>query len=626
MLSTVCLEQELTDASRVPTLADCFISKLRELGIEYVFGVPGGAIEPLFDALARQERNPGSLDDAIHYISRRRNSRRTKSLHTVVARHEAGAAFMADGYARETGRLAVACATTGPGASNLITGVASAYADNIPMLVITAQTALPNFGRHALQESSSDAVDTVAMFAHCTKYSSLISHPDQMAQKLVTAMTRAYQKPRGPVHLSFPIDIFGMPAPGYTHTATIAPLLREPHILDSQAMTFLQQCLHPTVRIALFIGGDCGDAIDEIIRFAETMRAPLVTTPMGKRWVSAYHPLNYGVFGFAGHSSARDILQSESIDYIIAVGTSLGELATSGWDEKALLNQKLIHIDSIPEHFVHSSMACLHVYGNIRLVFSALNRNKYRPQVDSKRASELDNLLLQTKERLKKLPKLQHIQLQEQKLCKPEEAPIKPQCLMQGIAEFFPQNTRIVCDAGNSWAWATHYLHLQKPQRYRIGMGYGAMAWAVGASVGTALGCDGQPTVCLTGDGSYLMSGQEITVAVQMGLAVCFIVLNDQSLGMVKHGQRLGGGEPIGFQLPPVDFCAMAESVGAKGFRIQTLKQLYSLDIDRLFSSGIPFLLDVYIDPEEIPPMGARMKVLKANNDVFEEGGLDCER
>ena len=137
-------------------LADQLVEHLEQIGVEYIFGVPGGAIEPLYNAMARSQRKGG--------------------LRPIVARHEAGAAFMADGYARETGKLGVCCSTTGPGATNLITGVASAYVDNIPLLVITAQTALHLFGKQTLQESSCTAVNTVAMFQHCTHFSSLVSH------------------------------------------------------------------------------------------------------------------------------------------------------------------------------------------------------------------------------------------------------------------------------------------------------------------------------------------------------------------------------------------------------------------------------------------------------------------
>ncbi len=176
----------------VPEVGDLVVEYLRQLNVEYVFGVPGGPIEPLYNALARSARSGGPRP--------------------IVARHETGAAFMADGYARNTGNLGVCCATTGPGATNLITGVASAHENNIPMLVITAQTALSTFGAGAFQESSCTGVDILSMFAFCTCYNSLVSHVDQVERKLNAAIIQAYQS-AAPAHLSIPLDVLRSPSP-----------------------------------------------------------------------------------------------------------------------------------------------------------------------------------------------------------------------------------------------------------------------------------------------------------------------------------------------------------------------------------------------------------------------------
>ncbi|MGK0499527.1 MAG: acetolactate synthase-1/2/3 large subunit, partial [Oceanicoccus sp.] len=179
------------------TYADMIVEYLARIGIEVVFGVPGGAIEPFLNALARSERRGGPR--------------------LVVARHECGAAFMADGYYRETGKMGVVCATTGPGSTNLITGVSSAMADKIPMLVITAQTPLPKFGKHALQESSCTAIDTVGMFRYCTLFNTLISHHEQLESKLVAAIMAAHRTPHGPAHISIPADVLRAPAKIKSH-------------------------------------------------------------------------------------------------------------------------------------------------------------------------------------------------------------------------------------------------------------------------------------------------------------------------------------------------------------------------------------------------------------------------
>jgi len=181
---------------------------------------------------------------------------------------------------------------------------------------------------------------------------------------------------------------------------------------------------------------------------------------------------------------------------------------------------------------------------------------------------------------------------------------------MRELSVRFPASTRFIIDAGNSWAWSLHYLLPKSQGLYRNAMGFGAMGWAIGASVGTAFGCPATPVVCLTGDGSWLMSGQELTVAVAEKLPVIFVVLNDGALGMVKHGQRLGGAEPVAFELPPVDYAQMAHAMGAAGEDIAAVTDLERLDFEAICRRAGPTLLNIRIDPEEVPPMGLRMKTL----------------
>jgi acetolactate synthase I/II/III large subunit len=564
-------------------LGDLIIEYLKQIGVEYVFGVPGGAIEPLYNALARSSRRGGPRP--------------------VVARHESGAAFMAEGYASETGKLGVCCSTTGPGATNLITGVASAYAENVPMLVITAQTALPLFGKRALQESSCTAVNTVGMFKHCTCFNTFVSHRGQLEGKLIAAITAATRKPSGPAHISIPTDVLSAPRRmrevGKRPEADLQALVRQSAFIDLKALEDLGRELEDAKKVVILVGQDCGDAISEITAFAELFQAAIVSGPQGKRWVDPYYPLYHGVYGFAGHESARRILMDKDVDLILAVGTRLGEMVLCGGHEDVILNEKLVHIDATAEHFSRSPMARLHVYGSLATVFENLNR-RFQGKGENGKVPAMEKSTLPAQ-----------IILAEPDKCLSDAVPIKPQRLMAELARRFPAKARFLCDAGNSWSWGTHYLHLPGSRRYSVGMGFGAMAWGIGAAVGTAMGCLGNPVVCITGDGSYLMSGQEITVAVKEKLPVVFVILNDQALGMVKHGQRLGGGEPVAFGLSPVDFCQVAQAMGAQAFTIRTPQELVSLDVEAICSRPGPTLLDVHIDPEEVPPMGARIKALR---------------
>ena len=573
------------------------VDYLNQINAGCVFGVPGGAIEPLFDALAFSGRNGGTR--------------------AVVARHESGAAFMADGYARESSCIGVCCATTGPGATNLITGVSSAYADNIPMLVITAQTPLPKFGKKALQDSSCAAIDTVSMFNHCTKHSTLVSHPEQIETKLISAIMTAKSEPAGPVHISIPSDVLRSEV---CKKAKVEPqtLKARYHLIDQQAMDQMVLAVQRVNRIALFIGNGCKDASEEIMRFAELVNAPFVTCPMGKRWVNEKHPLYRGVFGFAGHQSAQVLLQDhcDELELIIAIGATLGELETSGWAQE-LMNQKLIHVDTRVEHFTRSHMAKLHVCGHLQTIFTTVN-DKIR------RARHHWDKRWQSDEQ----PAHANINgcftsLESQDKCRSGQFPVKPQRLFSFLGRVLPQGTRVFVDAGNAWAWTIQYFQRSEHNgKLHLAMGLGTMAWAIGATIGSAMANRTvqrkiAPHLCITGDGSYLMSAQEVTVAKQLNLPIVYIVLNDGVLGMVMHGQRLGGAEPVGFELGQVNYALLAESLGVEGVKVKSVTDLESIDFPRLFHKTAPTLIDICVDKEEVPPMVDRIKGIALNGDRF---------
>jgi acetolactate synthase I/II/III large subunit len=609
-VSLTSVKQKEQLASRLD-VADLLVAYLQQLGIDYVFGVPGGAIEPLYNALARSERRGGPRP--------------------VVARHEAGAAFMADGYTRETGKLGVCCATSGPGATNLITGVACAYDNGIPMLVLTGQPALPAFGKRALQESACTGVNTLAMFRHCTRYNSLISHPEQFEPKLIAALMRASRTPRGPVHLTMPLDILRSPSPLPSPSYDLCKLLQPSAMLDEQAIELLADMVSAAKRIVLLIGGWCGEASGELLRFAEMMGCRVVATPDGKGLVNQDHPLYRGVFGFAGHASADAALCDESVDLILAVGTSMGEWTSSGWSA-SLLNERLVHVDESDDHLARSPMARLHVRGRILTVFERLGERLRGMRLPAGQRTQRSR---------NERPTENHgygpeLELEPGALEKQssDATPIKPQRLMRDLGRLLPRSTRYLADSGNSVAWAIHYLYPQDRRMserrasggrknvagrrkteggwLRVTMDFAPMGWAIGGAVGTAMGSPDTPVVCITGDGSMLMNGQEMSVAVAEGLTVIYVVLNDAALGMVKHGQRMAGAERIAYQLPPTDFAALGRALGAEAHTVHSPADLEALDFDAICRRKGPTLLDVHIDPEEVPPMNLRMQILGA--------------
>ncbi|MCP4993264.1 MAG: thiamine pyrophosphate-binding protein, partial [Gammaproteobacteria bacterium] len=313
-----------------------------------------------------------------------------------------------------------------------------------------------------------------------------------------------------------------------------------------------------------------------------------------------------------------------------------------GWDAHFALNNRLIHIDTVENNFTRSPMARFHVRGRIATIFDqivahfqSMQRGNGESRAEEQKA-ESSITAIDTKEKPRR-----YFKLDDDKKYRDNSTPIKPQRLMRELTRIFPSNTRYLADTGNSFSWAIHYLHPfdrrvierrtikrdenteaveshHSGRRNTMGatfltcLDYASMGWAIGASVGTALACPGQPVVCLTGDGSFLMTGQEITVAQQEKLPVIFVILNDSAYGMVKHGQRQAGAEQIGFELPKVDFAQFAEAMGVEGIIIRSPQDLLNLNIGRICNKAGPTLLDVRIDPEETPPITIRMKTLSS--------------
>lgn len=612
-----------------PEAADLIVYYLEQIGTRYVFGVPGGAIEPLYNALARSGRRGGVA--------------------AVVARHESGAAFMADGYFRETGRLGVCCTTTGPGATNIITGVASAYQDDIPLLVITAQTPIETFGRGAVQESSCTGIDTVAMLGYCTHYNSLVSHVRQLERKLISAIATALQA-RGPAHLSIPLDILRSPVQFAGIAAGLDSLTQESRLADPAAIATLARRLRKARHPVVVVGEGCLDAMATLRALAERTGALLVTTPQGKGLIDPYHPHYRGVCGLAGQRGAQRLLTHPAVDLVLVAGSGLDEQAAQGWLDHDSLKGKLVHIDSLPRHFTRSQYAEQHIGGDIDAVLAGalaqLGADAVQPPWDS------GNLAMAHHPNVVDFERRAHDRRRQangayggerraadrrrqagacalqRRFALADEAkylshatPIKPQRLMYDLARLLPADACYLADIGNSFLWGIHYLQPHQPaggrgarphNYFRTSMGFASMGWAIGAAVGTAMGNPARPVVCLVGDGSYLMSGQEITTAVLHELCVIFVILNDGALGTVKHGQRLARAERIGYELPPVDYAALAAALGVEAYRVRSPADLQAIDLDRLCRRRAPALIDVYIDGEEVPPLSERMDMLAA--------------
>lgn len=563
----------------INNLSDLIVAYLEQLGVEYVFGVPGAHISALYEALERSARRGGPR--------------------AILTRHETGAANMADGYARETGKLGVCCATTGPGATNLVTGIASSYTDHTPLLVLTGQTPLAKFGMAAFQESSPDMMDTAAMLSHCTYYSSVVTHAAQLENKLAKALMTALRTPRGPVHLSLPIDLSRVSANGLSFPGLPRLLNQASALLDTDATNELTELLTSTLqqgqKTVILVGHECAGATDAIMALADYVDATVITTQRGKTWADPFHPRVKGVFGYAGHESARQTLTDEAVGLILAAGTGLGQWSTSGWD-KVLLNGRLVHIHPVSDYFSRSPMAKLHVQGAVKTVIDKLLQDlqhKGCEPIPTRATTGTDSVTPA------------QITVRDPQGYQHGSSPIHPQRLVYELMQgHFPADTRFIVDTTNWLPWTIQYFFTRQHQNYRLSSELAAMGWGLGAAVGTALGSPGTPVVCLVGDGGVLMNGQEITVAVQEKLPVIYLILNDGIYGMVQHRHRQVSEVDIEFSFPRADFKQMAEAVGAQGFRIHSIDDLLSLDFAAICNRAGPTVLDIVIDPQTTPPMG----------------------
>ena len=592
---------------------DLLIDYLEKIGVEFIFGIPGGAIEPLYNALARSEKRGG--------------------IKAITARHETGAVFMADAYARNTGKLGVCCSTTGPGATNMITGIASSYENNTPLLIITPQTSQDKAGKKAMQESGDTGINISGMFQFFTKYTSYVTHVEQVEHKLVSAIMSAFSSPGGPTHLSIPADILKSQVPLKQSSINIKNLLRRPVFKDESAIQTLIKEINDSKKTIFVIGAGTKECSGLIAQCINALNIEFVATPDGKSFVNPYHPLYRGVIGFAGHKSANKALQNNAVDTIVVIGSSLGEFTSNAWDQLTLLNNKLIHIDNNQDNFTRSSMAKLQVAGDIPSVLEAILEN-HRAQ--NKAADKSASTSIIDKSQL-----FTHMQMDNQKSVyfefdepdkiKDQSSPLKPQFLMHQLTQIFPSNARYLADTGNNLAWSIHYLNpydrrfnnrraTQRNEKDRRSNSAGllqicaefcSMGWSVGSAIGTALAHPKDPVVCIVGDGSFLMSGNEITVALQEKLNVIFLIMNDQHLGMVKHGQKLNNSADIANKLPNISYALMASAMGVMSYTIESADDLAKLDINKICTRNEPTLLDIRIDANEVPPIATRLKGMK---------------
>ncbi|MCI5167530.1 MAG: thiamine pyrophosphate-binding protein [Candidatus Electrothrix sp. GM3_4] len=560
-------------------VADMIIEVLGRAGVKYMFGVPGSAIEELNTAL---------YNNAYGILP-------------IVAKHEEGAAFMADGYARVSGRLGVCYATAGPGASNLITGLISSYVDQIPVLALTGQVATSMFGKGAFQESGSEWIDLNRIFSNFTKYSSMLISEDRAQYTLQKAIRLALSSPGGSVHINLPVDIMKRPVElqqtSFNTGSDNAPLFDIEHV--DKIAELLIKARHPAI-IAGW-GVYLSQAMTELRELAELLQIPVATSPKAKGVFPESHELSLGVLGFAGSPVAKEYIIDNDVDILLAVGTSFSEMMTNGWDEHLQPSKHLIHLDIDAEKIGRNYHASHPMLGDPKI-----NLKKIYQLVDNAGSvvnnTPKDNYLKELRQRRT-----------EQETFVSQDNLYHPAQLILDIQKFLPEDSIFFVDIGTSMAWAIRYMTIDQPGSFFVAMGYGSMGYAVAAPVVACLAAPDRPMVAIVGDGSFLMNGFEVATAVNYKIPVTWVVLNNAMLGMIHHGRRLVR-EPVpdvmNTSFQRVDYAKIAEGLGARGIHLDANVPLSESLVEDILTAQVPTVLDVWIDDQVVPPIHSRIKTM----------------
>lgn len=562
--------------------SDLLLDYLIAEGVEYVFGVPGSACQPLFGSFMK----------------------RRGVITPILTKHEEGGAFMADGYARMRRGLGVCLSTAGPGATNLLTGVATAYTDGVPLLVLTGQVPTMTFGKGAIQEASPEGTNSVAMFNPVTKYSSMIFDSNKAGEMIRRAIRTALSGRWGPVHLSLPSNIMLQEV---RERVVPSNRFRVPaEYFDRERVKAACKVLvnHGKAAFLAGTGTSFAGANERLMTLAEWLNIPVATTPKAKGCFPENHELSLGILGVAGNPRAdKYLLESDPLDTLITVGCGLTEMSTHCWDPRLQPRKNFIQIDIDPEAIGKNYQVDIGLVGDARVILEEIYWQMKR---------ELKNTTLPAS---RSLPCLQQIcastsRFIDQEKMFSEAMPLKPQRAIAEAREALDDDAVVFVDCGEHFLFALHYYTANKPRTFCGTIGFGAMGYGVCAPIGAKLAAPERTVVSITGDGCFQMNGMEIATAVNYNIPVVWIVFNNGLIGLVHRGFNSFYNDSIATTFKRVDFVKVAEGLGATGFKVEKPGEL-TATLRQAVKLQKPCVLDVYIDPEESAPMGSRIRALK---------------
>lgn len=531
---------------------------LKEEGVESIFGFPGGAVLDTYDALVKT--------DIKH----------------ILVRHEQGAVHAADGYARASGRVGVCLVTSGPGATNTVTGIASAYMDSIPIVVFTGQVNTSLIGNDAFQE-----VDIVGITRPCTKHNYLVKDIHDLARIVKEAFHIARTGRPGPVLVDLPKDVM-QAVTEYKPIQSVNMRSYQPtYEPNVKQLSRVVKLIRKSKRPIIFAGGGVilSRASRELKQFANKIQAPVTASLMGLGAFPASDPLWLGMIGM--HGTYRANMSSSQCDLMIAVGVRFDDRVT-GKIETFARNAEIVHIDIDPTSISKNVKVSTPIVGDCKTTLKKLNHLLADEDLKG----------------IKKIRKPWLDQIVEWKSTKPlayeQKETIKPQYVVEKLYELTKGEAIITTEVGQNQMWAAQYYHFDQPNSFITSGGLGCMGFGLPAAIGAQVACPDRTVVDIAGDGSIQMNIQEMATAVQFNLPVKIVILNNRYLGMVRQWQELFYDRCYActdMDHAP-DFVKLAEAYGAEGLRATKPEEVEQV-LKQGLASKKPVIMDFVVEKEE---------------------------
>ena len=537
--------------------AEIVIECMKEQGVDTVFGYPGGAILNVYDELYKHR-------DEIRHI---------------LTSHEQGAAHAADGYARATGKVGVCLATSGPGATNLVTGIATAYMDSIPVVAITCNVGVPLLGKDSFQE-----IDIAGVTMPITKYSFIVKDVNQLADTIRKAFRIAKMGRPGPVLIDIPKDVTAKKAEYEKENPGVYN--REFTHIDEKEIAAAAEMIRVSEKPFIFVGGGAvlSEASKELKEFVEKMDAPVTDSLMGKGAFPGIDPRYTGMLGMHG-TKASNYGVSEC-DLLVVVGARFSDRVTGNTSTFAK-NAKILQIDIDPAEMNKNIIIDQGVVGDIKAVLRKLN--EVLPQQDHT-------------EWMKKIQ-----DYKEKYPLKYHDGVLTGPFVVEEIYRQTKGDAIITTEVGQHQMWAAQYFKYTKPRTLLTSGGLGTMGYGLGAAIGAKTGCPDKTVINVAGDGCFRMNMNELATAVRHEVPVIEVVINNHVLGMVRQWQDLFYDERYSATVlrDAVDYVKLAEAMGAEGMRATTQEEFREA-FAKALASGRPVLIDCMIDcDDKVWPMVA---------------------